>query len=121
MPMNFDKLTRGSVPVPLYYQAKTRFSDFIRSGNLKPGDIIPPEQTLCSELGVSRGTVRKAIGGTSARGRIETGAGKGNFYRRSETGSESPRLFQICGRGYVERNNSRVKNTENRKRITAPR
>lgn len=77
--MNFDKLTRGSVPIPLYYQAKTRFSDFIRSGNLKPGDIIPPEQKLCSELGVSRGTVRMAIGELVQEGVLRREQGRGTF------------------------------------------
>lgn len=77
--MNFDKLTRGSVPVPLYYQAKTRFSDFIRSGNLKPGDIIPPEQKLCAELGVSRGTVRMAIGKLVQEGVLRREQGRGTF------------------------------------------
>jgi GntR family transcriptional regulator len=77
--MNFNKLTRGSVPVPLYYQAKTRFSDFIRSGNLKPGDIIPPEQKLCSELGVSRGTVRMAIGELVQEGVLRREQGRGTF------------------------------------------
>ena len=67
------------MPIPLYYQAKTRFSDFIRSGNLKPGDIIPPEQKLCSELGVSRGTVRMAIGELVQEGVLRREQGRGTF------------------------------------------
>ncbi len=77
--MIFDKLTRGSVPVPLYYQVKTRFSDLIRSGNLKPGDVIPPEQKLCSDLGVSRGTVRMAIGELVQEGILRREQGRGTF------------------------------------------
>jgi GntR family transcriptional regulator len=77
--MILGKITRGSVPVPLYYQVKKRFSDLIRCGNLKPGDIIPPEQKLCSELGVSRGTVRMAIGELVQEGTLRREQGRGTF------------------------------------------
>jgi len=77
--MILGKLTRGSVPVPLYYQVKKRFADLIRCGNLKPGDIIPPEQKLCSELGVSRGTVRMAIGELVQEGTLRREQGRGTF------------------------------------------
>ena len=73
------KLSRDSLPVPLYYQVKKRFADLIRSGNIKPGDIIPPEQKLCRELGVSRGTVRMAIGELVQEGILRREQGRGTF------------------------------------------
>ena len=36
-------------------------TDAIRSGELKPGDRIPPEPELAESLGVARSSVREAI------------------------------------------------------------
>lgn len=77
--MILEKLTRGAVPVPLYYRVKEAFSTLIRAGNLKPGDIIPPEQKICSQLGVSRGTVRMAIGELVREGILRREQGRGTF------------------------------------------
>jgi GntR family transcriptional regulator len=77
--MILDKQTRSAAPVPLYYQLKEAFADLICSGNLKPGDLIPPEQKLCLELGVSRGTVRTAIGELVREGILERQQGRGTF------------------------------------------
>jgi GntR family transcriptional regulator len=77
--MNIEKLVRGSMPVPLYYQVKAHFAQLIRSGNLKPGDLIPPEQRLCAEFGVSRGTVRMAIGALVQDGILRREQGRGTF------------------------------------------
>ena len=45
----------------------------------KTRDIIPPEQKLCSELGVSRGTVRMAIGELVQEGILRREQGRGTF------------------------------------------
>ena len=50
---------RGSVP--LYTQIKELFIRNISDGTWSPGDAIPSEIQLAQELGVSQGTVRKAI------------------------------------------------------------
>jgi GntR family transcriptional regulator len=73
------KLSNDILPVPLYYQVKKRFADLIRSGNFRPGDLIPPEQKLCAELGVSRGTVRTAIGELVREGILRREQGRGTF------------------------------------------
>jgi GntR family transcriptional regulator len=77
--LTLDKLNRGPLPVPLYFQLKERFAGLIRSGSLKPGDLIPPEQKLCAELGVSRGTVRMAIGTLVQEGILRREQGRGTF------------------------------------------
>lgn len=45
----------------------------IVSGRHPPGSTIPPEPTLCEELGVSRTVVREAVKSLVAKGLISTG------------------------------------------------
>lgn len=45
----------------------------IVSGRYEPGAAIPPEPTLCSELGVSRTVVREAVKSLAAKGMLVTG------------------------------------------------
>lgn len=47
--------------------------------NLAQGTRLPPERTLALELGVSRGTLRKALERLEARGRIWRHVGQGTF------------------------------------------
>lgn len=54
-------------------------TEAISSGQWKPGDRLPSEAQLCSQLGVSRITVRSAIGRLSALGLVESQQGKGSF------------------------------------------
>jgi DNA-binding FadR family transcriptional regulator len=45
----------------------------IVSGRYAPGSVIPPEPTLCEELGVSRTVVREAVKSLVAKGLVTTG------------------------------------------------
>lgn len=49
------------------------------SGSLSVGERLPPERELAAKLGVSRPTVREAIGSLKARGRVEVVHGRGVF------------------------------------------
>lgn len=51
-----------SSPVPLYYQVAQQFEHAIRSGTLLPGTRLDNEIQLAERLGLSRPTVRQAIG-----------------------------------------------------------
>jgi GntR family transcriptional regulator len=68
-----------SSPVPLYYQVETDLRHRIRSGELAPGDAVPPEHELCRIYGVSRHTVRTALSRLAAEKLIARGAGRGTF------------------------------------------
>ena len=46
---------------------------------LTPGDLLPGERTLEEEYGVSRITVRRAIGDLVAAGKLRRVRGKGTF------------------------------------------
>ena len=74
-------LDRQSV-VPLYYQIQLRLIEQIRSGELKPGDLVPSEQEISARLGVSRMTARQALKSLCSRGLVYSQRGKGTFVSR---------------------------------------
>ncbi|HEX5512061.1 MAG TPA: FadR/GntR family transcriptional regulator [Actinomycetales bacterium] len=51
----------------------------IIAGTLKPGDRLPSEQELASQLGVSRPTVRESLRALTTMNIIETRHGEGSF------------------------------------------
>jgi DNA-binding FadR family transcriptional regulator len=51
----------------------------VRSGNLRPGDRLPPERGLALQFGVSRTVVREALKTLAARGLVESKVGRGTF------------------------------------------
>lgn len=54
----------------------------IGTGDLAPGDKLPPERDLAAEFEVSYPTVRRATEVLRDRGLIETVHGKGTFVSR---------------------------------------
>src|SRR6266705_2300921 len=74
-------LDRQSV-VPLYYQIQQGLSEQIRSGELKPGALMPSEQEIAARLGVSRMTARQALKSLCSRGLAFSQRGKGTFVSR---------------------------------------
>lgn len=54
-------LSNAKGSIPLYMQIKELFVSKISAGQWSPGEIIPSEIQLAQDLGVSQGTVRKAI------------------------------------------------------------
>jgi DNA-binding FadR family transcriptional regulator len=51
----------------------------IFSGRFRAGDRLPPERALATEFGVSRPTVRQAVGVLAAHGLVEARVGSGTF------------------------------------------
>src|SRR5438876_9317570 len=74
-------LDRQSV-VPLYYQIQQGLSEQIRSGELKPGALMPSEQEIAARLGVSRMTARQALKSLCSRGLAFSQRGRGTFVSR---------------------------------------
>lgn len=72
----------GFVPRPavaLHHQIKEHLLLRLRSGVWAPGREIPPESSLCGEYGVSRGTLRRAIGDLVNEGYLRRHRGRGTF------------------------------------------
>ncbi len=72
-------------PTPLYTQLADILREMITSGELQPRSPLPSESYLQQEQGVSRGTVRMAVGVLREEGLVLTIAGRGTFVRVPET------------------------------------
>ena len=64
---------------PLYAQVRERLVARIRSGEWKPGQLIPNEFEIAAEYGVSQGTARKAISELAAEQLVMRRQGRGTF------------------------------------------
>ena len=60
-------LLRLSGETPLHSQLEVGLGHLIRSGQMPAGAVLPGELDLAAELGLSRHTVRHALGVLSAR------------------------------------------------------
>jgi len=96
-------------PAPLYHKLEQELRTRILSGEFKSGEVLPTEQRICSQYGVSRITVRRALETLIAEGLITRKRGVGTFYTppqaagiRSITLSGSLDEF-LATRGVVEK------------------
>ena len=64
---------------PKYEVIQQELTEQIRQGILRVGSKLPTEQELAASYGVSRLTVRQAVGGLAAAGLIQSIQGKGSF------------------------------------------
>ena len=62
-----------------YYALMEEMKTDILSGKIRPGEKLPSENQLSVRYGLSRHTVRKALGLLAADGYIESFQGKGTF------------------------------------------
>src|SRR3989442_13391914 len=62
----------------------SQLREMIHSGELRPGDRLPPERDLAKLLGVSRPTLRAAIRSLAAVGVLQSRQGAGTFGVKSE-------------------------------------
>src|SRR5260370_40264825 len=89
--------------VPLYYQIQQGLSEQIRSGQLKPGELMPSEQEIAARLGVSRMTARQALKSLCSRGLAFSQRGKGTFVSRMKLEKNFRQLLsfseEMKGRG----------------------
>src|SRR5262245_32399559 len=64
---------------PLYARLRDVLIERIRSGEWKPGQLIPNEFEIAAEFGVSQGTARKAIGELASERLVLRRQGRGTF------------------------------------------
>ena len=64
---------------PLYQQVKDLLIERLIGGYWKPGDLLPSEIQLAEELGVSQGTVRKALDEMTAGNLLVRRQGRGTY------------------------------------------
>ena len=61
----------------LYIQAFREIRSYIMENRLGPGDLLPTEQNLCAQLGVSRNVLREAIKSMELMGMVRACPGRG--------------------------------------------
>lgn len=65
--------------IPNYLRVEKYLRERIRSGDLKPGNPIPPESDLARQFKISRMTVRQALSRLVFEGLVERARGRGSF------------------------------------------
>jgi len=81
--------------VPLYAQAEKVLEDLLVHRQYRIGDRIPPETELVRSLGVSRATIRAAVGRLVGRGLLVRRQGSGTFLARLPEPEGQPRPVGI--------------------------
>jgi GntR family transcriptional regulator len=76
--------------VPLYAQAEKVLEDLLVRQRYRIGDRIPPEVELVRSLGVSRATIRAAVGRLVSRGLLVRRQGSGTFLARLPERGDQP-------------------------------
>lgn len=89
-----EKLSSLSA-LPLYAQVKARLVSRIETGKWSPGMAIPNEFALAGELGVSQGTVRKALGEMTAEKLLVRRQGRGTYVAEHTPESMLFRFFNF--------------------------
>lgn len=69
---------------PLYTQICEQITEAVNKGKLKPGEKLPPERELASQIGISRGTIKKAFLELERSGVIFSVQGSGSFIEDRE-------------------------------------
>src|SRR5919202_6832930 len=72
---------------PLYRQVRALLVRRLAEGVWQPGQLLPSEGQLAAELGVSQGTVRKALDALTAERLLVRRQGRGTFVAEHEDGT----------------------------------
>lgn len=96
-------MARLARTLTLAVQVEAAIADRITAGEFAPGDRVPTEHELAADLGVSRATVRTAVGALARRGLIVSHQGRGSFVTAagsalSHTLTEARDLGEVLGR-----------------------
>jgi GntR family transcriptional regulator len=83
---------------PLYAQVRELLVARISSGMWRPGDLIPNEFAIARELGVSQGTVRKALDSLAASHLLVRRQGRGTYVAEHTPASMLFRFFNFFDR-----------------------
>lgn len=82
-------------PTPLYRQVKQILLGRIARGAWRPGELVPAEPKLAQELGVSSGTVRKALDELATENLVVRQQGRGTFVATHTPASSLFHFFRL--------------------------
>src|SRR4051794_20398838 len=89
---------RTGSEAPAHVQIEEQLAERIASRDLTAGERLPPERELAQGLGVSRMTVRQALGSLAARGLVERGVGRGTFVANRKLDHDLTRVAGLTER-----------------------
>jgi GntR family histidine utilization transcriptional repressor len=102
-----DAAERGQDGVPIFQQIKDFLTAQIAAGHWKEGDVIPSEQALVKQFGVSRMTVNRAVRELTADAVLTRRQGSGTFVAPQKYQATLLEIRSIAdevrGRGHVHR------------------
>lgn len=78
----------GMADVPKHVRFRNAILSVIRQGHFRPGDQLPPEQELSKAVGLSLGTVQRALTRLAADRALTREQGRGTFVAKSELAAE---------------------------------
>jgi GntR family transcriptional regulator len=90
--------------IPAYRRIRDEIFELIQRGTYRPHDRLPSETELIRRFGVSRVTIRLALGALRKDGIVQSMQGKGSFVCMPKFVQETPALLGfhevMAGRGY---------------------
>jgi len=81
---------------PLYVQVKDSLVRRLIDGAWLPGQMIPSEMELAREIGVSQGTIRKALDAMTAENLLVRRQGRGTYVAEPEEGRLLFQFFRLA-------------------------
>lgn len=98
--MNLTLNQSNSYPmsIPLYIQIAEGLIAQIASGELMPEDRLSPERELCEEFGVTRMTLRRALGVLESQGLIIRVHGVGTYIAEPKIERSMAKVFRFSSR-----------------------
>lgn len=81
--------------IPLYSQLINVVKRYISAGLLVPGDLLPSETKMIKNFGVSRSTVRQAMGALEDEGLVIRKRGRGTFVAEPEMKRKTENIWSF--------------------------
>lgn len=81
--------------LPIYIQVSELLIRDIAAGRLMDGERLPPEREMANNLGISVGTLRKALADLVEKGLLERVQGSGNYIRQGGTQQSVYAMFRL--------------------------
>ena len=81
--------------LPLYVQISEMLIRDIQAGHLLDGERLPPEREMAAELGISVGTLRKALTELTQKGMLQRLQGSGNYVRHRASADSVYSFFRL--------------------------
>lgn len=90
-----DQQVGANASLPKYIQISEMLIREIAAGHLADGSRLPPERDMADELGISVGTLRKALADLAEKGMLTRVQGSGNYVRQSQANASLYAFFRL--------------------------